>query len=53
MHKRDFKEKAYGRWLVVIDEDDTERFYTEKDAREYQQMLEVNGIPAFVVEEED
>lgn len=37
----------------MIDEDDIERFYTEKDSREYQQMLEANGIPAIVVEDED
>ena len=35
MHKRTQEERIFGRWVVVIDNSDYERFYNEKDAKNY------------------
>jgi hypothetical protein len=48
MHTRDWREQALGEWCVEVflaeDLAEQERFYSEKDAREYQKELEANGL---------
>lgn len=48
MHKRTQEEEIFGRWVVVIDNSDYERFYKEKDAVEYEQHCINNGRTAYV-----
>lgn len=48
MHKRTQEERIFGRWVVVIDNSDYERFYNEKDAKEYLLYCQNNGIAAYI-----
>lgn len=48
MHQRTQKERIYGRWVVVIDNSDTERFFERADAEEYKKFCNDNGMQAYV-----
>jgi hypothetical protein len=48
LHKRTEKERIFGTWVVVIGNSDHERFYDEKDAKEYKRFCENNGIDAYI-----
>ena len=48
MHKRTEKERIFGTWVVVVGNSDHERFYDEKDAKEYKRFCENNGIDAYI-----
>lgn len=48
MHKRTQEERIFGRWVVVINNSDYERFYKERDADEYKQFCINNGMEAYI-----
>ncbi len=48
MHERTFEETAMGRWVVIVDDSYIERFFKEKDAKEYCKFCEDNSISAYV-----
>lgn len=50
MHKRTQNERIFGRWIVVIDNTNLERFFKEKDAEEYKQFCIKNGMTAYIHE---
>lgn len=57
MHKRDWREQALGEWCVTVfiaqDLAEQERFYSERDAREYQKRVEANGIHSVLHEDKN
>lgn len=48
MHERTQEERIFGRYVVVIDNSDFERFFYEKDAIEYMQFILNNGRTAYI-----
>ena len=48
MHIRTQKEIIFGRWVVILNNGDYERFYEEYDAKEYELFCLKNGVNAYV-----
>ncbi|WP_024859111.1 hypothetical protein [Ruminococcus albus] len=48
MHKRTQEERIFGTWVVVDENSNLKWFFHNKDAKEYKQFCENNGINAYI-----